>query len=67
VLGEEHPDTAQGLNNLAILCFHEGDFKEAALLMKRALAIDEKVFGKNHPRTKSARKNLEHIKRQKKR
>jgi tetratricopeptide (TPR) repeat protein len=39
VLGQEHPDTARSLNNLAMLCFDEGKIKEAAGYMRKAMAI----------------------------
>src|SRR5204863_532797 len=38
-LGPEHRDTAESLNNLAVLLSNEGDFAGARLLLKRALAI----------------------------
>jgi len=67
VLGEEHPDTATSLSNLAILCFHEGDLTAATLHMEHALAIYEKVLGPNHPDTKATKENLKYIKLKKKR
>jgi tetratricopeptide (TPR) repeat protein len=38
-LGPEHYDTAESLNDLAVLLSNEGDFAGARLLLKRALAI----------------------------
>ena len=38
-LGPEHDDTAESLNDLAVLLSNEGDFAGARLLLKRALAI----------------------------
>jgi hypothetical protein len=53
-LGPEHPDTALGLNNLATLCYYEGDMSEAARLMRRALEIREARLGPEHPDTQSS-------------
>lgn len=61
VLGDEHPDTAKSLNNLAMLCYDENDFEEAARLMRQALAIYRKVLGDGHPDTKTMIANLEAI------
>jgi hypothetical protein len=58
VLGPQHPDTARSLNNLAILCYYEGNLAEAAELMRRALAIRESVLGVQHPDTQGSRKSL---------
>ena len=40
---------AQTLNNLALLYQTQGRYDESEPLFKRALAIYEKAFGKNHP------------------
>lgn len=40
---------ATALNNLAVLYLDIGRYAEAELLCKRALAIDEKALGKDHP------------------
>ncbi len=45
VLGPEHPNTAQSLNNLAELYRTLGDYSKAEPFYKRALAIYEKVLG----------------------
>ena len=62
VLGEEHPDTATSLNNMAILCFYEGNLQMAETFMKRAFMIYDKILGSQHPDTESARNSLEVIK-----
>src|SRR3712207_7795624 len=41
VYGEEHPDTAQSLNNLAALLSDQGSYQEARPLYERALARSE--------------------------
>jgi Tfp pilus assembly protein PilF len=57
VLGSEHPDIAQSLNNLAGLYRKQGKDEQAEPLFQRALAIDEKVFGPDHPKTKRVQEN----------
>ena len=49
VLGPEHPVTAAGLNNLALLFRTRGDYEGAEPLLRRALAIREKVLGPKDP------------------
>src|SRR6266568_2551640 len=51
VLGPDHPNTANCLNNLAILYRNWGKYKQAEPLYLRALAIREKVLGTDHPDT----------------
>ena len=58
VLGEEHPDTALSLNNLAILHYYEGRFRIAFDLMRRALGIRLNVLGPDHPDTHSTQQSL---------
>ncbi len=59
LLGEEHPDVAQSLNNLAGLYDTQGRYAEAEPLYVRALALFEKLLGENHPHTSHARENFE--------
>jgi tetratricopeptide (TPR) repeat protein len=56
--GPEHPDTAQGLNNLALLLRAQGDLAAARPLFERALAIREKALGREHPATATGLNNL---------
>ncbi|CAN0557844.1 unnamed protein product, partial [Ectocarpus sp. 12 AP-2014] len=49
VLGPEHPDVAQSLNNRAVLLESQGKFAEAEPLYGRATAIWEKALGAEHP------------------
>jgi tetratricopeptide (TPR) repeat protein len=58
VRGPEHPDTATGLNNLALLYRTMGQMAQALPLYQRALAIREKVRGPEHPDTATALYNL---------
>jgi tetratricopeptide (TPR) repeat protein len=57
-LGPEHPLTALGLNNLAVLLKDRGDLAAARPLFERSLAIYEKALGPEHPTTAIVRKNL---------
>ncbi|CAB1101788.1 unnamed protein product [Ectocarpus sp. CCAP 1310/34] len=49
VLGPEHPDVAQSLNNRAGLLQSQGKYSEAEPLYVRAIAIGEKDLGPEHP------------------
>jgi Tfp pilus assembly protein PilF len=57
-LGPEHPETAETLNNLAVLFLDEGDNEAARPLFERALAINEKALGAEHPATATTLNNL---------
>ena len=46
--GDEHPDTARSLNNLAALYQAMGDYAKAEPLDKEALEIRQKVLGRDH-------------------
>jgi tetratricopeptide (TPR) repeat protein len=58
VLGPEHPDTAQSLNNLAALYWTMSDYRKAEPLFKETLAILHKVLGPKDPDTASSLNNL---------
>jgi tetratricopeptide (TPR) repeat protein len=58
VLGPEHPDTAESLNNLAFLFQNQDDLAGARPLYERALAIYEKALGPEHPHTAEVLNNL---------
>ncbi len=49
ILGEEHPDYALSLNNLALLYVYMARYKKALPLYKQALAINKKILGEEHP------------------
>jgi tetratricopeptide (TPR) repeat protein/tRNA A-37 threonylcarbamoyl transferase component Bud32 len=53
-LGEDHPEVAISLINIANALIGEGDQAEAEQLARRAQAIFEKKFGANHPYTASS-------------
>ena len=59
MLGADHPDTAQSLNNLAALYYAQGRYSEAAPLFKEAVGIMERVLGAEHPNKKIVRENYE--------
>ena len=58
ILGLEHPDVAETLNNLANIYASRGDYAKAELLYQRALTIREKVFGPQHPAVALTLNNL---------
>jgi tetratricopeptide (TPR) repeat protein len=57
-LGDNHPDTATSLNNLAAFYESQGRYSEAETLYKQALAIRKKQLGDNHPDTAKSLNNL---------
>ena len=61
VLGEEHPDTATGYNNLAYVYASQGEYGKAEVLYKKALAISERVLGEEHPSTAASYNNLAYV------
>ena len=56
-LGEEHPDVASSINNLANLYYLQGRYTEAEPLYLQAIQICEKILGKDHPWTITAQQN----------
>ena len=55
VYGDEHPEVATDLNNLALLLWNQdNDSKEADRLGKQALAISENVLGHDHPKGRNS-------------
>ncbi|WP_130758769.1 tetratricopeptide repeat protein, partial [Microcystis aeruginosa] len=57
-LGDNHPDTATSLNNLAVFYQSQGRYSEAEPLYKQALAIRKQQLGDNHPDTATSLNNL---------
>jgi Tfp pilus assembly protein PilF len=51
VLGEEHPDVATSLNNLAGLLYTQGKYDEALIYANQSLDINKRVLGNEHPST----------------
>jgi hypothetical protein len=58
VLGEEHPDTATGYNNLALNLNAQGKYAEAGPLLQKALDIKCKALGEEHPSTALSYNNI---------
>ena len=57
-LGENHPDYAQSLNNLAGLHHEMGDHAAALPLFRQALEIDRRALGENHRHFATSLNNL---------
>jgi len=57
-LGDEHPDTAAGINNLANICLQCGNYSEAEALHRQTLAIRERVLGTENVDTAESLNNL---------
>ncbi|MEH2007151.1 tetratricopeptide repeat protein [Nostoc sp.] len=57
-LGEEHPDIATRLNNLALLYNSQGRYSEAEPLYIQALALTRKLLGEEHPSVATSLNNL---------
>ena len=60
-LGEDHPNTATGLNNLANLYREQGRYREAEPLLAQALEISHRVLGEDHPNTATSLNNLANL------
>ncbi len=60
-LGENHPDYASSLNNLAGVYESQGNYAQALPLYQEALAIDKKVLGENHPAYATSLNNLAYL------
>ncbi|MEH1819403.1 MAG: tetratricopeptide repeat protein [Nostoc sp.] len=61
LLGEEHPDVAISLNNLAKLYHLQGLYTETELLYLKALEIFEQRLGVNHSCTVKCCENLANL------
>ena len=57
-LGEEHPDYATSLNNLAVLYRAMGAYDRAEPLYRQALEITKKALGEEHPDYATSLNNL---------
>ena len=58
-MGEDHPNVATSLNNLALLYDSQGRYSEAEPLYLQALEIAQRSLGTNHPNTVTIRENLQ--------
>jgi tetratricopeptide (TPR) repeat protein len=61
VLGPEHPDTLNTVNNLALLYDVQGKYVQAEPLYQRALTASERVLGADHPNTIKFRNNYANL------
>ena len=57
-LGEEHPDVAGSLNNLALLYKSQGEYEKAEPLYVEALEMYKKLLGEEHPSVATSINNL---------
>ena len=57
-LGEEHPDVAKSLNNLALLYRLQGKYLDAESLYLQALELSKKLLGEKHPDVATLINNL---------
>ena len=62
-LGEDHPDVATRLNNLANLYSDQGRYNEAKPLYSKALDMRKRLLGEGHPHTTIVRNNCESLQR----
>jgi CHAT domain-containing protein/tetratricopeptide (TPR) repeat protein len=58
ILGEEHPRTAEGYNDLAVVLDAQGKIAQAAPLYGKAMAIWRQGLGENHPETATSLNNV---------
>ena len=58
ILGQDHPDYATSLNNLAMLYRAMGDHAAALPLFRQALEIRRTALGENHPDYAASLNNL---------
>jgi eukaryotic-like serine/threonine-protein kinase len=58
VLGEEHPDTINSMNNLAALYWDQGHYPKAEPLWVKVLEVGRRVRGEGHPDTINSMNNL---------
>jgi class 3 adenylate cyclase/tetratricopeptide (TPR) repeat protein len=49
--GDDHPETAKAMTNLARVILGQGDVEKAEPLLRRAIAIQEQAHGPDHPDT----------------
>ncbi len=56
--GEEHPDVATSLNNLAVLYKNQGRYEEAEPLYLAGLKMSQKLHGEEHPDVAMSLSNL---------
>ncbi len=58
VLGQDHPDIAISLNDLALLYSSQGRYSEAEPLYRQALEMNQRLLGDEHPDVATSLNNL---------
>jgi tetratricopeptide (TPR) repeat protein len=61
LLGDEHPDVATSLNNLAGLYDSQGRYEQAEPLYQQALEMWKRLLGDEHPDTLSEHSMTQNI------
>ncbi|RMZ84471.1 hypothetical protein DV738_g741, partial [Chaetothyriales sp. CBS 135597] len=56
--GEEHPDTINTMNNLALTLCYQGQLEEAAEIQKKVLEKEQQILGDEHPDIITTMSNL---------
>ena len=59
--GEEHPDVATSLNNLAALYKSQGKYSQAEPLYQQALEMTRRLLGEEHPSVATSLNNLAYL------
>ncbi|UKO97522.1 tetratricopeptide repeat protein [Nostoc sp. UHCC 0870] len=60
-LGDNHPDVATSLNNLAYLYYSQGKYDQAEPLYLQALELRQRLLGDNHPHVATSLNNLAYL------
>ncbi|HEY9691096.1 MAG TPA: SAV_2336 N-terminal domain-related protein [Oculatellaceae cyanobacterium] len=60
-LGQDHPDVATSLNNLANLYYLQGRYSEAEPLYLQALELRQRLLGQDHPDVATSLNNLANL------
>jgi tetratricopeptide (TPR) repeat protein len=58
VLGEQHPDTLDTMNDLAMLHWYRGQYRQAEPPSIKVLELRRRVLGERHPDTLNSMSNL---------
>ena len=61
LLGDEHPDVATSLNNLALLYDSQGRYSEADPLLVQALELRKRLLREEHPHVAASLNNLAYL------